>query len=156
MGDLEERVQAERLGEVGAQATEHVVVEEDITLDLFCQALDRAGIGEAELRAPGLEGVVCIGHGPGYRVVAQNGQRMTRRGSHGRHCSVGRGRWEDVRSSPRRKMQVAVAGALERTDVTKEKSDGMDKAVSSRRLEGGELTSIKPDPPIVGCCLKNA
>lgn len=79
MGDLEEGVQAESLGKVGAQATEHVVVEEDIALNLFCQALDGARVGQAKLCAASLERVVYVGHGPCYRVVGDEGQRMTRR-----------------------------------------------------------------------------
>lgn len=60
--DLEQRVQAEGLCEIGAHATEHVVVEKDIALDFFCEVLHGAGVVETELCAPGLEGVVCIGH----------------------------------------------------------------------------------------------
>lgn len=44
MGDLEQRVQAEGLGEIGAQASEHVIVEENIALDLLGQALNGAWV----------------------------------------------------------------------------------------------------------------
>lgn len=56
MGDLEQRVQAEGLCEVGAQASEHVIVEKYIPLDLLGQALDGAGVRQAQLCAALLEG----------------------------------------------------------------------------------------------------
>lgn len=49
MRDLEQRSHAEDLGKVGADASEHGVVEKDIALDLPGQGLYRAGVGEAEL-----------------------------------------------------------------------------------------------------------
>lgn len=79
VGDLEEGVQAECLGKVGAQATEHVIVEQDIALNFFCQAFNGARVGKAELCATSLERVVYVVHGPCYRVVGEEGQRMTRR-----------------------------------------------------------------------------
>lgn len=57
---LEQGREAEGFGEVGLDAGEHVVVEEDIALDLLGQVLNRAGVGEAELRAPLREGVPDI------------------------------------------------------------------------------------------------
>lgn len=101
VGDLEEGVEAEGLCEIGAQATEHVVVEENIALNLFCQALNGARVGQAELCAPSLEGIVCISHRPCYRVIAEECQRMTRRRSHGCHCGGWKrsGSGEDVRSN---------------------------------------------------------
>lgn len=159
VGDLEERVQAEGLGEVGAQATEHVVVEEDIALDLFCQALDSARVVEAQLCAPGLEGVVCIGHGPCHGVVAQEGQRMARGaggGSHGRHGGVeevwkrGRGRCECRTSG------LEDAGLWASRQTTSQRKSRMDQAVSRRRLEGRQLTSIKSNPPVPGRGFKGA
>lgn len=77
MGDLEKGVQAEGLGEIGAQAGEHVVVEENIALNFLGQALDSAGVRQAELCASLLEGAKCVGDSLGYRVVAQEGERMT-------------------------------------------------------------------------------
>lgn len=50
--DLEQRRHAEDLCEVGADAGEHVVVEEDIALDFLGQGLYCAGIGQAELCPP--------------------------------------------------------------------------------------------------------
>lgn len=52
MGDLEHGVHAEDLCEVGANASEHLVGEEDIALDLPGQVLYRAGVGQAELSSP--------------------------------------------------------------------------------------------------------
>lgn len=64
MRDLEQRVQAESLGEVGAKAGKHVVVEENIALDLLGEVLNGSGIGQAEFCASFLKGVVCVGNGP--------------------------------------------------------------------------------------------
>lgn len=63
MRDLEKRVQAEWFGEVGAEASEHVVVEQDIALDLLGEALDGPRIGEAELCASLLERAVRVREG---------------------------------------------------------------------------------------------
>lgn len=47
--DLEERTHAEHLGQVGADAGEHVVGKEDIALDLPGESLYRSRVGQAEL-----------------------------------------------------------------------------------------------------------
>lgn len=44
VGDLKERRDAEDLGQVGADAGEHEVVEEDIPVDLLRQIFDGAGV----------------------------------------------------------------------------------------------------------------
>lgn len=67
--DLEQRRHAEDLCEVGADAGEHVIVEEDIALDFLGQGLYCAGIRQAEL-CPPLRKVVdgisyCGGDGVG-------------------------------------------------------------------------------------------
>ena len=49
---LEQGVHAEDLGQVGLEAGEHVVVEQDIARDLLVQVLGRAGVGQAELCSP--------------------------------------------------------------------------------------------------------
>lgn len=58
--DLEERRNAESLCEVGAQTGEGQVVKEDIALDLLCDVLDSAGVGEAQGLSSCLEGRVCV------------------------------------------------------------------------------------------------
>lgn len=50
MGDLEQGVHAEDLGEVGTNTSKHGVVKEDIALNLSGQTLDCAGVGQVELR----------------------------------------------------------------------------------------------------------
>jgi hypothetical protein len=56
--DLEERRGAEGLGELGAQAREARVVQEDIARHLSCNALDGAGVGQPQRLSPFL--VCCI------------------------------------------------------------------------------------------------
>lgn len=57
MGDLEQGVQAESLGEVGTDAGEHVVVEENIALDLLGQTLNGTRVGQTKLGPALGEGV---------------------------------------------------------------------------------------------------
>lgn len=67
--DLEERRHAEGLGEVGAQAREGQVVEEDITLHLLCNVFDGARVGQPEGFPPRLERGVCVSEGRYNGVV---------------------------------------------------------------------------------------
>lgn len=78
MRDLEQRVQAECLGKIGAQASEHVIVEEHIALDLLGQTLNGAGVRQAQLCAALLEGAdgICEGFCDG--VVEQDAEWRTR------------------------------------------------------------------------------
>lgn len=73
MGDLEKGRQAEGLRDVGAQAAEHVVVDEGIAGDLLGQVLDGSGVRQTELGSPLGEGVVGIGDGRCDRVCCQEG-----------------------------------------------------------------------------------
>lgn len=73
MRDLEEGGHAEDLGQVGANASEHVVVEEDIALNLLGQRLYRARVGQAELCTALREGVERIPDGDGNRVGEEDG-----------------------------------------------------------------------------------
>lgn len=54
--DLEQRRDAKGLCEVGAQAGEGQVVEEDIALDLLCDVLDGTRVGETQSLSSCLEG----------------------------------------------------------------------------------------------------
>jgi hypothetical protein len=63
VGDLEERSHAEDLCQVRSDSSEHIVVEEDIPLNLFGKTLDSARVGKAELGPPLVEGVEDISEG---------------------------------------------------------------------------------------------
>ena len=58
--DLEQRRDAKGLCEVGAQAGEGQIVEEDIALDLSRNVLDCARVAEAQCFSPLLECIVYI------------------------------------------------------------------------------------------------
>ena len=100
--NLEERGGAEGLCELGAQAREARVVQEDIALDLAGNVLDGAGVVEAQCLSPVPEGIVCVedvcegarvgGARPGENVSNSLFLRRVdlQRGSHGELC-------EDVR-----------------------------------------------------------
>lgn len=47
--DLEKRSHAENLGQVGADSSEHVVVEKDVALNFLGQVLHASRVGKAEL-----------------------------------------------------------------------------------------------------------
>lgn len=63
MADLEERKDGEALVELGAQAREGLVGEEDIALDLPCYRINGARVSQAEGISPRLERVVCVEDG---------------------------------------------------------------------------------------------
>ena len=98
MRDLEQRRDTESLCEVGAQAGEGQVVEEDIALDLLCDVLDGAGVGEAQSLSSCLEGRVCVLQRRDQSIVGDGsqsarlllGDRSSR--SHGRVGSGGDGK----------------------------------------------------------------
>lgn len=73
MGDLEQGRHAEDLCEVGANASEHGVVEEDIARNLPGQALYGARVGQAQLGAALGKGVDCIAYCVGERVGEEEG-----------------------------------------------------------------------------------
>ena len=60
MADLEDGVQAETLIELGAQAGESLVGEEDVALHLLGDLFNGARVAEAERRSSVLEGPVCV------------------------------------------------------------------------------------------------
>ena len=70
---LEEGSHAEDLGQVSADASEHVVVEEDIALNFLCQRLYRARVGQAELCTALRERVYGISDGERDWVGKENG-----------------------------------------------------------------------------------
>lgn len=81
--NLEERGHAEHLGQVGADAGEHEVVEGNIALDLSGESLYRAGVGEAKLGSALGEGVEGITEGGGERVAEDSRSEGVGHGSHG-------------------------------------------------------------------------
>ena len=74
MADLEQGGYAEALVELGAQAGEGLVGEEDVALDLLGDLVDCAGVGQSEQRSPVLEGVVCGEEGVEHGIGALRGQ----------------------------------------------------------------------------------
>lgn len=71
--NLEERSHAEDLGQVGADASKHVVVEKDIALNFLGQRLYRARVGQAELCTALREGVYGISDSDRDWVGEENG-----------------------------------------------------------------------------------
>lgn len=60
MADLKERVYGEALVELGAQAGEGLVLEEDTALDLLGDLINCAGVAQAECCSSRVERLVCI------------------------------------------------------------------------------------------------
>ena len=60
MADLEKRRNGEALVQLGAQARECLVGEEDAPLDLRGDVVDGAGVAQAERCSPVLERSVCV------------------------------------------------------------------------------------------------
>lgn len=75
--DLEQRRNAESLCEVGAQTGEGQVVKENIALDLLCDVLDGAGVGEAQSLSSCLESRVCVPQRRDQSIVG-NGRQSAR------------------------------------------------------------------------------
>lgn len=73
MAYLEQRRDRETLVQLGAQAGEHEVGEEDIALHLPRDRVDGAGVAEAERCSSGLEGAECVEDGVHEAVGAWRG-----------------------------------------------------------------------------------
>lgn len=73
MRDLEQRSHAKDFSQVGTNASEHIVVEEDIALDLLGEALDGSGVGQAEFCPTLGERVDGISDRVGKRVREDRG-----------------------------------------------------------------------------------
>lgn len=82
MRHLEQRRHAEDLCQVGSDAGEHVVVEEDIALDFLGQRLDCAGVAQAELCPPLGEVVDGIAYCSGDRVGEDERPQCVHGGGH--------------------------------------------------------------------------
>lgn len=63
MADLEERQDGKALVELGAQAGEGLVGEEDIALHLLRYRINGARVSQTQRISPRLEGVVCVEDG---------------------------------------------------------------------------------------------
>lgn len=63
MADLEERRDGEALVQLGAQAREGLVGEENTALNLSGDVVDGAGVAQAERCSSVLEPSVCVQHG---------------------------------------------------------------------------------------------
>lgn len=79
---LEQRRHAEDLCQVGTDAGEHVVVEEDIALDFLGQRLDCARVAQAELCSPLGEVVDGISYCSGDGVGEDEGPQCIHGGGH--------------------------------------------------------------------------
>lgn len=79
---LEQRRHAEDLCQVGTDAGEHVVVEEDIALDFLGQCLDCARVAQAELCSPLGEVVEGISYCSGDGVGEDEGPQCVHGGGH--------------------------------------------------------------------------